>query len=132
MRLHQLPGGKTAARYPPAVYQWRGQVQQAVAETMMTEGLEPFLGAVELKVGFDLPRPLSHHGTGRNAATVKPSAPPFPITAPDLDKLVRCVQDAITDAGLWKDDSQVCSLVTAKRYAAHPGVHIVVTALDPC
>jgi crossover junction endodeoxyribonuclease RusA len=89
----------------------------------------PILGAVELRLGFDLPRPAGHYGTGRNAAVLKPSAPVHPITVPDLDKLVRCVSDAITDARLWADDSQVVSLVTAKRYGEQPGVHITVTEL---
>jgi crossover junction endodeoxyribonuclease RusA len=128
MRLHALPNGKTAARYPPAVYAWRGQVQQAVAQLE----LEPFGGAVELRLGFDLPRPTGHLGTGRNAGAVRTSAPPWPITMPDLDKLTRCVADAITDGGLWHDDSQVCSLVVAKRYCPvgqSPGVKIQVAEL---
>lgn len=127
MRLHQLPNGKTAARYPAAVYQWRGQVQQAVAE----HTLEPFTGAVQLELGFDLPRPAGHSGTGRNAGTVKRSAPPWPSVMPDLDKLVRAVCDSITDAGLWHDDAQVCVIVAAKRYTSTtPGVRITVKALS--
>jgi Holliday junction resolvase RusA-like endonuclease len=125
MRLHTLPNGKTAARYPAAVYAWRAQVQQAAADACAV----PFVGAVELRLGFDLPRPTGHYGTGRNIGRVKPSAPPHPAIMPDLDKLVRCVADAITDAGVWHDDGQVCSLVCAKRYAAPPGVHIVITEL---
>ena len=85
MRLHTLPNGKTAARYPPAVYGWRSQMQQAIVEL----GEEPFTGPVELRLGFDLPRPAGHSGTGRNAGTVKPSAPTYPTVAPDLDKLTR-------------------------------------------
>lgn len=122
MRLHTLPNGKTAARYPVAVYAWRAQVQQAVAE----QELPPFEGAVKLLLGFDLPRPTGHHGTGRNAGVVKPSAPAWPTVAPDLDKLVRCVSDAITDAGLWHDDSQVVTIQAAKRYHSPPGVRITV------
>jgi Holliday junction resolvase RusA-like endonuclease len=127
MRLHQLPSGKAVARYPAAVYQWRAQVQQAVAE----RELPPIFGPVELRLGFDLPRPLGHFGTGRNLHTVKPSAPMWPGVMPDLDKLTRAVMDAITDAGLWKDDGQVCSLRAAKRYVTSvPGVLITVTELD--
>jgi crossover junction endodeoxyribonuclease RusA len=125
MRLHALPNGKTAARYPAAVYQWRAQVQQAVAQLEEP----PLGGAVKIRLGFDLPRPAGHYGTGRNAGTIKPSAPDWPTVMPDLDKLVRCVCDAITDAGLWHDDSQVVCLITAKRYASPPGVHIVITEL---
>ncbi|HEY2303219.1 MAG TPA: RusA family crossover junction endodeoxyribonuclease [Acidimicrobiales bacterium] len=125
MRLHTLPGGKTAARYPAAVYAWRAQVQQAVAELEV----EPFAGAVELHLGFSLPRPAAHYGTGRNASLLKPGAPAHPAVMPDLDKLVRCVCDAVTDAGAWKDDSQVCVIHAAKRYASPPGVHITITEL---
>jgi crossover junction endodeoxyribonuclease RusA len=126
MRLHTLPGGGTAARYPPAVYQWRGQVQQAVAQLEA----EPFHGPVELHLAFDLPRPAGHYGTGRNAGVVKPGSPAHPAVMPDLDKLVRCVADAITDAGLWKDDAQVCAIHAAKRYVTTPpGVLITVTEL---
>jgi crossover junction endodeoxyribonuclease RusA len=125
MRLHALPNGKTAARYPAAVYAWRAQVQQAVAQAEEP----PIGGAVELRLGFDLPRPMGHFGTGRNAGVIRPAAPSWPTVMPDLDKLVRCVCDAITDAGLWKDDSQVVSLISAKRYASPPGVKITVTEL---
>jgi crossover junction endodeoxyribonuclease RusA len=127
MRLHQLPNGHTAARYPAGVYVWRGQVQAAVAALEV----EPFVGPVELRLGFDLPRPAGHFGTGRNAGVLKPSAPAHPAVMPDLDKLVRCVCDAITDAALWKDDSQVVVLHAAKRFASAPpgGVLITITEL---
>jgi crossover junction endodeoxyribonuclease RusA len=49
---------------------------------------------------------------------------------PDLDKLVRCICDALTDAGVWKDDAQVCVLVAAKRYTnGLPGVLIQIAEL---
>ena len=128
MRLHKLPNGGTAARYPAAVYEWRAIVQQAAADAML--GRAPILGAVQLGLGFDLPRPLGHFGTGRNAGSIRPSAAQYPTVAPDLDKLCRCVADALTDAGVWKDDSQVVTLVAAKRYIdMRPGVKITVTPL---
>lgn len=127
MRVHTLPNGKTAVRYPPAVYAWRAQVQQAVAQL----DAEPFVGAVELRLGFDLPRPVGHYGTGRNARVVRAGAPAHPCVAPDLDKLTRCIGDAITDAGLWKDDSQVVLIEAAKRYTSDvPGVVIAVRAVS--
>lgn len=124
MLLHSLPDGKAAARYPAVVYAWRAQVQQAIAEVTT----EPFLGPVELSLGFDLPRPLGHYGTGRNAGIVRASAPVWPTVAPDLDKLVRCVGDAITDAGMWKNDAQVVTIHAGKRYVdSRPGVFITIT-----
>lgn len=127
MRLHTLPNGRTAARYPAAVYQWRAQVQQAVADAVS----EPLAGAIELRLGFEMPRPAAHYGTGRNAGLIKSSAPSWPTSMPDLDKLTRCVSDACTDGGLWHDDAQVVVLHAAKRYVGEgrPGVLIVATEL---
>lgn len=113
------------AKYPAGVYVWRGQVQAAVAAL----GEATIHGAVELRLGFDLPRPADHYlpiNSKRNQRELKPTAPIYPIVTPDLDKLVRCVSDAITDARLWADDSQVVSSTTAKRYAEQPGVRIQV------
>jgi crossover junction endodeoxyribonuclease RusA len=125
MKAHQLPNGKIAMRYPPAVHAWRAQVQQAAAEGM--ELRFPFEQAVSVHLGFELPRPIGHYGTGRNAGQIRQSAPPEPTVMPDLDKLVRCVCDALTDAGVWKDDAQVVQLIAAKRYAkSQPGVRIQV------
>ena len=132
MKAHPLPNGKVAMRYPAAVYAWRSQVQQSVAEEMANNvGLEfPLPGPVDLRLGFELPRPLGHFGTGRNVGTIKASAPTYPIVIPDLDKLIRCICDAVTDAGLWRDDSQVVTLMAGKRYVINgstPGVLIRVT-----
>jgi crossover junction endodeoxyribonuclease RusA len=124
--LHRPGTSHVHLQYPAAVYAWRAQVQQAVVEAMT----EPFLGACALHLGFDLPRPKDHYGTGRNAGCLKPSAPHRPTVMPDLDKLVRCVADACTDAGLWKDDAQVVEIATAKHYGSLPGVSIYVYELD--
>jgi crossover junction endodeoxyribonuclease RusA len=128
LRLHQMANGKTAARYAPGVYAWRGQLQAAIEK----RGEPRFDGPVELRLGFDLVRPNGHYGTGRNRDVIKPSAPMWPTVAPDLDKLTRCVADACTDAGLWRDDAQVVSIVAAKRYTSGvPGVRIEVREMRP-
>jgi Holliday junction resolvase RusA-like endonuclease len=126
LQVLRSPSGHVATRYPPRTYAWRAQVQQAVVQL----DAEPFTGPVSVRMGFEFPRLLSHYGTGANAGKVKASAPTYPAVMPDLDKLVRCVCDAITDAGLWKDDAQVCALWAAKRYATTPpGVLITVMEL---
>lgn len=43
-----------------------------------------------------------------------------PKTRPDLSKLVRSTEDALTDAGVWKDDALVVRCVSMKVY---PGEH---------
>jgi crossover junction endodeoxyribonuclease RusA len=116
-------GNGVALRYPPGVIVWRAQVQQAIATALVGE--EQFTGAVTLHLGFDLPRPQDHFGTGRNSTQVKASSPRFPLKAPDLDKLIRAICDAATDAGAWHDDAQVVTILAHKRFSSsQPGVLI--------
>lgn len=75
--------------------------------------------AVELGATFTFPRPASHFGTGRNAGVLKPNAPDFLTTIPDVDKLLRAL-DALTDAGVWDDDRQVCFVTAVKVYVGGP------------
>lgn len=73
-------------------------------------------GAVRLNMTFLLPRPRSHYRSGANAALLKDSAPKFPVSKPDVDKLVRCVADALTEVA-YRDDSQVTAIYAEKVYA---------------
>jgi len=86
------------------------------------------VGPVRLTLHFTLQRPKSHFGSGKNTAIVKASAPYLHVSKPDLDKLVRCVKDALTGV-VYHDDSQVCSLVTGKVYGDRTGVLVKVEAL---
>lgn len=55
-----------------------------------------------------------------------------PTTKPDLDKLVRAVNDALVDGGALQDDSQIVTLHVYKHYAdtdEAPGVFINLEAL---
>lgn len=84
---------------------------------------------LRVDVTFYLPRPRGHYGTGRNATSLKPSAPTQPYTKPDIDKLLRSTLDALGEAGLWTDDSRVATIHAEKRYADErpPGALIDIT-----
>lgn len=62
---------------------------------------------VRLTIAFYLPRPKKYQKRG---------VEPAHLVAPDLDKLVRAVLDALTHV-VYRDDSQVVELVTSKHYA---------------
>lgn len=97
----------------PKLKVWRQSVAEKVAEA---RGEDPLLkGPVKLSITFVVPRPKSHFGTGRNSHKLKPSAPPYPTTKPDLTKLVRAVEDAMKRMA-WFDDSQVVVQDVRKVY----------------
>jgi len=120
---------------------WRDNVRSMAIKALIPEGAtSPGSDPVNVHITFTFARPNSHYGTGRNKAMVKDSAPPFPSSHAigDIDKLARACLDALTDAGIWKDDSQVVQLHALKVWVGHvlaldrPGAVIDVTdANDP-
>jgi Holliday junction resolvase RusA-like endonuclease len=73
-------------------------------------------GPVVVDATFKYARPRNHFGTGRNATTVKPSAPIWKATAPDLDKLQRALGDALTQAGVIADDRLIVRWECGKQW----------------
>lgn len=108
---------------------WRETVKWAVRDALGAR--EPFTGPVSVTAVFYLPRPKNHYGTGRNAGTVKESAPRYPATQPDVDKLARSTLDGCGEGGVWRDDAQVTALHVLKRYASRPGARIIIGPDDP-
>ncbi len=104
---------------------WREAVKTAALTVQ--DDQPPLDGPIDVTVHFYLPRPKGHYGTGRNTGKLKHSAPSHPATRPDVDKLVRSTLDALGDAYMFTDDSQVVNLVAGKRYATNerpPGATI--------
>ena len=105
---------------PKALKAWRKAVEQAARAARA--GGEGF-GADEpivTRMMFRLPR----------GATVKRE---HPTTVPDLDKLLRATNDALTTSGLIADDKQIVRSAEGKRYALPhetPGVRIRVFRLN--
>lgn len=101
---------------------WRQDVKHAALEahaaTCGSDGHHfPRGTAVYVALRFYLPRPKGHYGTGRNAGTLKASAPKYPTPKPDIDKLTRSTLDALGEAGIYADDSQVARVNASKSYA---------------
>ena len=83
-------------------------------------------GPMAVEVIFWLPRPKSHY---RANGQLKPAAPWWPTNqrTGDLDHYVRALNDALTQAGIWGDDSQVVQLTAFKRYDDHGPGHLTCT-----
>ena len=103
---------------------WRQDVREVAH--LCWGGRPAHAGAIWLGLLFRFPRPASHFG----AHGLRPSAPASMTVRPDLDKLVRAVQDALRDAGVYRDDAQVTFLDQCfKRYCLEgeaPGVLIEI------
>lgn len=106
---------------------WRAMVSLAASEA--ATGIMD--GPVHLRACFRFPRPKSHYRTGRNADKLRDNAPTHP-GKPDLSKLVRSIEDAMTGI-VYRDDSQIVSYDgTCKTWAdgVTPGVTIEVRQLN--
>jgi crossover junction endodeoxyribonuclease RusA len=86
---------------------WREAVANA-AVAQVPEASRGLDGPINLRVAFRLKAP---------ASASKKRLALGPVGAPDLSKLVRATEDALTTAGVWKDDSRVVSIDATKRYA---------------
>ena len=96
----------------------------------------PFgLGPVHVGIVFIFARPQHHFRTGRYAHELRPNAPRLHTKKPDADKLLRSTFDALTDAGMWRDDCQVAGLSgePLKVYANPgelPGARITIRSYE--
>jgi len=131
-----------------AVKPWREDVRSAAAKLINCDcpdqcgGLlpgYPIDGPVVVRMVFTSTRPRTHYRTGKNSHLLRGSAPARPSTAPDLSKLIRSTEDALTAAGLWRDDARVVEYERAAKVWAGedpealdaPGVRITIRPITP-
>jgi len=100
---------------------WRQDVLNAAVVARKLEGFDTFEGPVFVDVDFRMPRPASVNIRKR----------PYPCVKPDADKLLRNTCDALTQAGVYRDDAQVVVCRVTKMYATDdpggsPGARICV------
>lgn len=95
---------------------WRACVRAAAMEAINgRHGVYPLSGPLAVSMVFTVSRPKSHYRTGRNAHLIRDSAPARPAVTPDLSKLIRSTEDALTDAGIWRDDGLVVEYTRAAK-----------------
>lgn len=133
-----IPKGSAKAFYVKAlgravVTQDNGDKQKPWASMIAVVAQEhfakPIEGPVMISVAFKMPRLKGHFGSGKNAGVVKSTAPVYHTSKPDLDKLLRCIKDALTGIA-WKDDSQVSVVAhLSKKYGDAPGAFIRIDGI---
>ena len=74
---------------------------------------KPIEGMVKLGVKWQFP--LKNHEENE-----------YKTTKPDLDNLVKLLQDCMTQLGFWEDDRYVVSLHTEKTYNELSGIYIQI------
>jgi Holliday junction resolvase RusA-like endonuclease len=114
---------------------WRDAVRSEAVAAMDATGVTKMDGPLILEVTFYFARPKGHYRTGRKAHLLRDDAPEVPTGAPDLSKLVRSTEDALTDAGAIADDSRIALLLAGKAYTSPtamgwPGARITVRRTD--
>lgn len=99
---------------------WRAAVRSAAEEAIRDDGWVTLDEPCRVRITFNMPRPQRPRWD-------------VPAVKPDLDKLARAVFDALTDAGVWCDDSRVVSMEVTKAYEGEgtdPGVWVEVNPLN--
>jgi Holliday junction resolvase RusA-like endonuclease len=86
---------------------WRAAVKEAALEAYSGPTITD---AVALYVTFTMKAPAKI-----------PKGRTHPSTAPDLSKLIRSTEDAITESGLWRDDALVVVVTAQKLYPGQVG-----------
>jgi crossover junction endodeoxyribonuclease RusA len=103
----------------PRLKDWRASVALAGRIAMTDDA--PVKEPVHIVLEFVFSRPNSHF----TKKGLRPDAPAVFTNAPDLDKLVRAIGDALTGI-VWNDDRQIWQVVAKKLYGDKPGCLIRV------
>lgn len=87
---------------------------------------KPLECPIALTLNFFVVRPKSHRKGGDLQRPLKDNAPRVPVTRPDVLKLTRAVEDALTGI-IWVDDSQIVRESLSKNYSDRgPGVWVCI------
>jgi Holliday junction resolvase RusA-like endonuclease len=115
-----LPIAKLRPRKAPwgNIYDPNKQTQEAsLQKARLTGDRETYDGPLFIVFDFVFPRPKSHYGSGKNANTLKASAPEHcNSVAKDIDNLAKFYCDAFNCIH-YLDDRQVVKLEAIKRWA---------------
>ncbi len=84
----------------------------------------PLVGPLRVDMAFVLPRPASLNRKADPEGLI-PMA-----KRPDRDNLVKGTQDALSAAGFWIDDAQICDGRIAKFYAEKGGVARIEVSVE--
>lgn len=113
----------------PRAKVWQAEVRAAAVLAMPADSAAAagalLDGPLGVNLTFHVARPKGHYG----ARGLRPSAPVYPTMRPDVLKLARAVEDALTGV-VWRDDAQIVKENLRKVYGEPERVEVVVLDLD--
>lgn len=83
---------------------------------------------ITVKIEFYMPRPQSHFGSGKNSSVLKPNAPSWCSSKPDLDNMVKYITD-VMNAVFYRDDALIFWITANKRYSLQPKTRVCIETL---
>lgn len=101
---------------------WQALVQSVALDAMA--GTPPLEGPISVHFSFSERRPKSHFNS-KGELNAAGQRKPYPTKAPDLLKLARAVEDALSGV-CYRDDSQIVNETLDKRYGSDDGVHVYI------
>lgn len=110
-------GTFTTVYDPGTADEWKLLIRDAANNAWKCLGRQVFFQPVAVVLSFSMPRPKGHF---RSNGELKSNSPRFCSSKPDADNLAKAVLDALTNLGIWQDDSQVVLLSVEKLYANSP------------
>lgn len=119
--IHRSTGRVVMMESSKKVKPWRESVRAAALEErdLAREGATMDIGGYDeplvVRMIFSFVRPKGHYRTGRNAHLLRDDAPRQPCGIPDLSKLLRSTEDALTQARVWRDDARVSTYERAAK-----------------
>lgn len=85
-------------------------------------------GPIRMTIAFYRVRPKGHF-TPKGAQSKKGQETPFPISKPDLLKLTRGVEDALTKV-IWADDAQVVDHRLTKHWGESAYIEVLIEPIE--
>lgn len=116
-RAFMVRGKPIVSMYHPKEYTaWQAAAAQALIEELADVELPVTEGPVTVGLIITVPRPK----------TTK-----LPHPKPDVDNYAKPVLDAMTKAGVFRDDSQVAFLAVLKKWGDEPSIGIEIRTFEP-
>ena len=119
--------GKRSMLYLPKshpVHGYKAAIKAAFIEA--TGKWKTITGPVQLSVycRFEMPKSWSKKKRSESQGILHDGKP-------DADNVLKAVEDALTDCGVWSDDKQVASAFISKRWSETPQTEIWIRECDP-